>query len=124
MSLIGLQARVFDRPPGDEDIARWALSGAMAVTGTSDGPAELPPVSLVPAVLAMGEELARATDVLGTAVEVDALALLGERAALAGFVRHGRHSCGGATELWRAANGWVAVALPRQDDVDLLPAWL
>ena len=51
-------------------------------------------------------------------------ALLGERAALSGRGRGGQVSCGGATRLIRAADGWVAVSLARPDDVGLIPAWL
>ncbi len=54
----------------------------------------------------------------------DPLALLGERAALAGLSRQGATSCGGATRLLPAADGWVAVALPRPDDRAAVPAWL
>jgi hypothetical protein len=57
-------------------------------------------------------------------VELDALALLGERAAISGFTRRGDRSCGGATRLLSARDGWVAVTLARQDDVDGVPAWL
>jgi crotonobetainyl-CoA:carnitine CoA-transferase CaiB-like acyl-CoA transferase len=117
-------ARVFARSPAEGDIERWAASGAMALTGHPTGTALLPPASLVPAVVAMGDELAALTERQGHAVELDTLALLAERAAFTGVTRQGRRSCGGAAELWRAADGWVAVSLPRPDDVELLPAWL
>jgi hypothetical protein len=61
---------------------------------------------------------------LGRRLDVDVLALLGERAALAGLRRGGDVSCGGAARLLPTAEGWLAVNLPRPDDVDLLPAWL
>ncbi len=102
--------------PGDD--AQWAASGAMALTGREDGPPQLAPRSLMPFLRAVGGVLADA------GVTVDPPALLGERAAIAGLTRHGRRSCGGATELHRCADGWVAVSLARPDDVDLLPAWL
>ena len=41
-----------------------------------------------------------------------------------GLSRHGAVSCGGATRLVRAADGWLAVALSREDDIDAVPAWL
>ena len=96
----------------------------MSLTGQADADPLAAPASLVPAVLAMGEELAAATAVLGACVELDTLALLGERAATAGLTRHGDRSCGGATRLVRALDGWLAVSLPRPDDLELLPAWL
>ncbi|MET0145501.1 MAG: CoA transferase, partial [Ilumatobacteraceae bacterium] len=38
--------------------------------------------------------------------------------------RHGRWSCGGATQLLACTDGWIAVSLARPDDIELLPAWL
>jgi crotonobetainyl-CoA:carnitine CoA-transferase CaiB-like acyl-CoA transferase len=93
--------------------SRWAASGAMALTGDADGPPLIAPAGLVARIAALG-------DAAGGA---DALALLAERAAIAGLTRRGRTSCGGATRLLQAADGWVAVTLARQDDVDLVPAW-
>lgn len=52
------------------------------------------------------------------------LGLLAERAALLGLSYGGRISCGGATRLVRTSDGWVALALPRRDDADLVPALL
>ena len=52
------------------------------------------------------------------AARVDPLALLAERAAIAGLPRAGDISCGGATRLMPAADGWVALSLARPDDVD------
>ncbi len=97
----------------DERIAAWATSGAMTLTGRAGSPPLGPPQALV-------DRLSRIGDVLG----VDALELLGERAALLDLHRNGDTSCGGATRLLRAADGWVAVTLSRSDDVDAVPAWL
>ena len=55
---------------------------------------------------------------------MDGAALLGERAALAGLTCHGSRSCGGATRLLRAGDGWLALALARPDDVELVDVWL
>jgi hypothetical protein len=41
-----------------------------------------------------------------------------------GLTRHGAISCGGTTRLVRAADGWFAVGLSREDDIDAVPAWL
>jgi len=46
------------------------------------------------------------------------------RAAIAGLNRQSPVSCGGATRLLRAQDGWLAVSLARPDDIDLVPAWL
>ena len=73
---------------------------------------------------AAAERLRTMTSGTGRSVHVDGPALLGERAAIAGLTRRGAVSCGGSTRLLRAADGWLAVALPRPDDLDLLPAWI
>lgn len=57
-------------------------------------------------------------------VEVDADTVLAGRAALLGLEPPSRVSAGGATRLLPTADGWCAVALPRDDDVDALPALL
>ena len=117
-----LHHRLFETPTAADDDGRWADSGAMALTG-GEAPS-LPPRSLMPVLRSLETELAARTAELGTRVEVDAVALLGERAAIAGLTRRGRTSCGGSTRLLRARDAWLAVALPRPDDVALVPAWL
>ena len=92
---------------------RWAGSGAMALTGLPDQPLG-PPSGLVEGM----DHLALSFPGL------DALALLGERAALMGLWRRGATSCGGSCRLLRAAHGFMAVSLARDDDMELVPAWL
>ncbi|MFZ0225421.1 MAG: CoA transferase [Mycobacterium sp.] len=55
-------------------------------------------------------------------VEVDAATMLAGRAVMMNLTARGRISAGGATRLLRTADGWCAVALPRDDDVAALPA--
>lgn len=100
---------------GSEDprVQRWADSGAMALTGLTDEPLG-PPAGLVEGI----DRLARSFPGL------DALALLGERAALMGLWRCGAVSCGGSCRLLPSADGFMAVSLPRAEDVDAVPAWL
>jgi hypothetical protein len=94
-------------------LERWAGSGAMALTGTAEE-ALGPPSPLVGGM-----------DALGAPFDgLDALALLGERAALGGLTRNGTVSCGGGCRLLPAADGWLAVSLPRPEDVAAVPAWL
>lgn len=50
--------------------------------------------------------------------------LLSERAALTGWQRNGRVTLGGAGHLLRTRDGWVALSLPRPEDVELVPALL
>jgi CoA-transferase family III len=97
----------------DPRLARWAESGAMALTGWPER-AVGPPAHLVDGV----------TDVARAFPGLDGLAVLGERAALMGLWRRGGTSCGGSCKLIRAADGWLAVSLPRADDVEAVPAWL
>jgi len=108
---------------GDE-LAAWAASGAMFLTGRPDGPPLPAPDGFVGRLRAVGAVLARRSAELGRPVDVDVLALLGERAALAGLHRGGDASCGGAARLLPTADGWLAVNLTRSEDVELLPAWL
>jgi crotonobetainyl-CoA:carnitine CoA-transferase CaiB-like acyl-CoA transferase len=55
-------------------------------------------------------------------VEVDADSILAGRAAILNLPQPERISAGGATRLLPTADGWCAVALPRDDDVAALPA--
>jgi hypothetical protein len=82
----------------------------MALTGEAGGPPLAPPTSAAAAL----------DDVLEP-FGLDA-AVLGERAAMWGLTRNGRRSCGGATSLLAARDGWVALSLARPDDVVSLPA--
>ena len=110
--------------PEAEEVAAWAASGAMALTGRADGPALGPPSGLVPKLRTLGERLGEAARALGGALEVDPLALLAERAAIAGLRRRGTTSCGGASRLLPCRDGWFVLSLARPEDVALVPAWL
>ncbi len=85
----------------------------MALTGLPETPLG-PPAGLVDGV----EELAR---LFGS---LDALALLGERAAHMGLWRRGTISCGGSCRLLASDDGYLAVSLARDEDFDVIPAWL
>jgi CoA-transferase family III len=85
----------------------------MALTGRPDRRPMGPPAPLVGQLQSLG-------DVLG----VEPLQLLVDRAAHMGLTRHGAISCGGSTRLVRAADGWIAIALAREDDIEAVPAWL
>src|SRR5689334_15507922 len=78
-------------PEPYDDLALWAGSGAMHLTGTPDGP------PMVPAA-PVAARLAGAAAVLAAmgGPAVDGPALLGMRAALRGLGRRGRLSAGGA----------------------------
>jgi hypothetical protein len=55
-------------------------------------------------------------------VHVDAETTLAGRAAIMNLGPPGRVSAGGATKLLPTADGWCAIALPRDDDLAALPA--
>jgi hypothetical protein len=96
----------------------------MWITGRPEGAALLAPPAVTTALTGMARCLGALTGQIGQHVDIDGPALLGERAAIAGWDRRGTTSVGGATRLVRAADGWLAVSLARHDDVALLPAWL
>jgi CoA transferase family III len=85
----------------------------MALTGLPDRPLG-PPEGLVEGIERFGRPFAG----------LDAPALLGERAVHMGLWRRGTTSCGGSCRLIPAAEGWLAVSLPRAEDVESVPAWL
>jgi hypothetical protein len=91
----------------------------MALTGRAEAAPLGPPASLVGRVQEVARSLAA-----HTGVALDALALLGERAAISGFSRRGAVSCGGSARLLPTADGWLAVSLPRRSDLEAVPAWL
>ncbi|HWE67062.1 MAG TPA: CoA transferase [Acidimicrobiales bacterium] len=105
----------------DRRATAWAASGAMALSGRSDGPGLGASGALVDLVERAAAMLHRNS---GGRVTSAGLALLGERAAIENLTRQGAISCGGSTRLLRAADGWLAVSLAREDDVAALPAWL
>ncbi len=110
-----------DTPPA----IAWAQSGAMALTGRSDGPPLMCPAPLascVEGVRAAFLALTEAAPPLSLALP--GVTTLGERAALSGLTRHGAIAPGGACHLLRAADGWLAINLTRPDDWQLVPAWL
>jgi hypothetical protein len=96
----------------------------MALTGRADGPPLLAPPNVASDLTLLAARLEALSKHLGRTVEIDGPALLGERAALARFTRHGPVSAGEATRLLPTRDAWIAVALARPDDVAAVPAWL
>jgi crotonobetainyl-CoA:carnitine CoA-transferase CaiB-like acyl-CoA transferase len=97
----------------DPPVLRWAASGAMALTGLPDVPLG-PPERLVDGVEDLGRPFPN----------LDALALLGERAAHMALWRRGSTSCGGSCRLFASSGGHLAVSLARDEDFEAIPAWL
>lgn len=108
----------------DDPAVMWAASGAAAISGPPPGGRLGPPDRLVAQLLSCGERIESTAARWGHTLDVDWLALLGERAAFDALVARGRTSCGGATRLVQCADGWVAISLARPSDTELLPAWL
>jgi hypothetical protein len=102
---------------------RHTDSGLLALTGHGDRPPVDCPLPL--AICADGA-LAALSALAGTPAlaAVDGARLLGQRAALMGLTRNGRIAPGGSCRLLPAADGWLALNLARDDDWELLPAWL
>jgi hypothetical protein len=75
-------------------------------------------------VHALADAIARGSARLGRTVQVDPLGLMAARAREGRLRRRGAVSCGGATRLLRATDGWVAVSLARPSDWELATAWL
>lgn len=123
LGALGLPRAVPARPVVLGPALEWAGSGAMALTGEPEGPPRFAAGGL--ATAARGAGLALEALLPGAGFDrLDAPALLGERAALFGFGRRGRVSCGGSAQIVEARDAALAVNLPRDDDWRLLEAWL
>lgn len=115
-----------DGAPDPSPAADWARSGAMWLTGSPDAPPLLAPgpfASAARGALAALAALLPASARTGLR-DIDAPALLGERAALFGLGRRGSVSPSGTCRLLATRSGWLAVNLARDDDRRALPAWL
>jgi hypothetical protein len=104
------------------ELEAWADSGGMALTGWPDAAPLAPPAPVLGRVEAVAAALGDATSRLGRRVDVDVPRTLFGRAALLGGRRAGRWSVGGSCRLVPADAGWVAVNLPRVEDVEAVPA--
>ncbi len=110
------------RPPvAIHPALRWAESGLMSLTGAADGPPLMCPAPLascadgaLAAMAALAPELKLS----------DGAGLLAERAAIFGLSRQGAVAPGGSCRLLQAADGPLALNLPRADDWDAIEAWL
>jgi len=105
----------------------WARSGAMALTGRADGPPVFAPAAFATATAGAVRALsALCPDSAGrTSLEaLDAPALLGEHGAAGGLKRNGAASAGGQCRILPTSDGHIALQLAREDDVELLEAWL
>lgn len=103
----------------DAAVTDWAGSGLAFLTGPRDGPPDCSRAAVLAEARRVSAEIARLSG-----VDVDAATVLAGRAALLGLSRRGRISAGGATRLLAGTDGWSAIALPRDEDLEALPALL
>jgi uncharacterized membrane protein len=108
---------------GDCPVLAWARSGAMSLTGWPDQPPRWPEGDVIVRLGRSAELLSGLARGFGADLAVDVGGLLTQRAAARGFVRHGTTSAGGRTRMVRSADGWMAMSLARESDLELLPAW-
>ncbi|TXH05870.1 MAG: CoA transferase [Nevskiaceae bacterium] len=109
--------------PARHPALAWRRSGLMALTGR---PEAAPAMCLVP-LTAIADGALVALAALAPAGALggdDGAALLAERAAIAGHTRRGAVSPGGACRLLATRDGAIALNLARDEDRELLPAWL
>jgi hypothetical protein len=115
---------VIHATPSPSPARSWASSGAMGLTGRADGPPLLAPGDVATCLDGAALAFRLLAAARGIELSLDGAALLGERAVHFGHHRHGTISNGGACHLVAAADGWLAVNLSRDSDLELLPAWL
>ena len=78
---------------------------------------------IAPALAELSADIARLTAELGARVDVAAIGATDRRGQLK-LHAPGRFSANRACGLVRAADGWIAVNLARDEDRELIPAWL
>ena len=104
-----------------DSVAAWAASGVVPLTGWAHGPPLRPPGAAALAARRLMQSFAALAEALDTAVQLDGAALLGERAAFTGGRRAGAVSVGGGCRLIPAADGLLAVSLPRARTIRCWP---
>lgn len=123
--LSSLGAEVWESAGQDDEhpALAWAGSGLMALTGE---PGQEPLMGPAPLASCAQGALAAFASLAGDSLRepLPDARLLSERAALAGLGRQGAISPGGGCRLLATAEGWLALSLSREEDWQLLPAWL
>ena len=106
----------------DHPALAWRRARLMAVTGQADGPGLVAPVALTQA--ADGALAALRAIAPGADLPENGALLLGERARMLGLTRRGAVSANGSCHLLEAADGRIALNLPRPEDWECVPALL
>lgn len=94
----------------------------MALCGHPSGPPLLPPLAGPARLDALVDEIRGLTGRAGRQVNVRWESALAGRAHILGLTRGGRTSANGSCRLLAASGGDIALNLPREDDLDLVPA--
>lgn len=115
VTLGGSRVQASPSLPADD----WAATGVASLTGRPDGESVAP--AGAPATVARGLALAIAA---GGGPALDGPALLGMRVGALPLSRGGDRSANGSAQLLRAADGWIALNLPRRSDREMIPALL
>lgn len=102
----------------------WARSGAMSLTGSCESSPLLAPGPIASGMQGAGHALRQLAGEAWRGGDLDAAALLGERASHFGHLRAGDRSPGGSCRLLACVDQFIALNLARPEDRELLPAWL
>ena len=105
-------------------VLAWAHAGLMDLTGPSAGPPLAPAAPVLTRTAVIAAAITELASEHGAAVGLDLSAILAGRAAIRGWSHRGTVSANGTCRLLPAADGWLAVNLPRPDDLGGVPAVL
>jgi CoA-transferase family III len=103
-------------PACRDELSSAATSGLMALTGQPAGAPLEPPPGLVRGLDRLVASIEHWSAEVGSTVDVDWAQLVTTRARLMGLRRGGRSSPNGSCRLLKAADGWMAINLPRPED--------
>ncbi len=98
----------------------WARSGGQWLTDPAVGV----PVGVVRSLVELVEFLDLHGAGLADISSASGVGVVAERAACLGLPPAGAVTAGGAGRLLRCRDGWVAVSITRESDIDVIPAWL
>jgi hypothetical protein len=119
----GMHAREPDKTTASEEAALWEACGGLELTGWPEQPI-YPDFPLAGRMSWLLAQLAQISpDVPSLRELISARAILGRRDGLV-ITRRGRVSAGGSCRLLACEDGWVALNLPREEDFELVPAFL
>jgi crotonobetainyl-CoA:carnitine CoA-transferase CaiB-like acyl-CoA transferase len=120
----GLEPRSVESDPESCQHLAWAGSGAMYLSGASNGPPAFSRGAVIPLLTEVLDRVARLGGADGRRIDLDASVVLGARSAAGAGSRQGRISVGGSARLLRTVDGWCALNLSRADDIAAIPALL